>query len=1018
MTSNKYLPILLLVAISILPACRAAGALVLTEDRLDNRPNIILIMADDLGYECLSCNGGESYQTPRLDAMAAEGLRFTQCHSQPVCTPTRVQIMTGRCNSRNYWAFGSLHPKELTFGHVLKAAGYATCITGKWQLSGRGQRFPGTHPDQSGFDEWCLWELDEETRGSRYWNPTIKANGKLVQNTQGKFGPDIFCDYLLDFISRHKTKPFFAYYPMALTHGPTHPTPDTPGYDPATKPKRDAKYFADMVNYTDKIVGRVLDQLEREGLAENTLVLFTGDNGTDKKLTSKFQGRVVQGGKGRKLDVSTHVPLIASWKGTLQSGQVCNNLIDFSDMMPTFCELATAQVPAGLRFDGVSFLPQLRGESGNPKPYIYCFYEKGKYDGDLPDSPDNSPVENSDVPVSEKKAAKQLRKSQPTRWVHDGRWKLLNSGSFFDLKNDPDERSPIPNSEAGREGESKRALFQRVLDEKSANQKVYGPAEVGSGGLKKRMTERQAKEKADGASQPNIVLLLTDDQVYNSLGYTGNKQVVTPNLDQLAADGVVFDSAYDTTSICMASRAQVMTGMYEYKTGCNFSHGPLLRDKWQKSYPVLMRNAGYQTAFVGKFGFAVKDADGNSNYHHNEDLPIDSFDYWCGWPGQGKYSTKENEFFARYAEKYPHVTQAVGAASCDFIKLSQKDDRPFCLSVSFKAPHGPMSPDPAFDDVYADTVWDMPPNYDQKGAAHIPEQAKSGRQYLTINDFEPDRYQKTMRKYHQLIYGIDKAVGMIREELEIQGLAENTVILFLTDNGYNCGAHGFGGKVMPYEEGSRSPMVIFDPRHAVSGQGKHCDALVANIDIAPTMLDLAGLPIPENMDGKTLQPLLDNPEGRVREALLLMNAWGNAPTHELAIVTDQYKYIHWPYSHEMEPKEELYNLTADRFELNNLAISPGHESVLEMMHQLYDKALQTWKNECVPEGNYPLFAKIYDRHLSWDEKLAAMDNRMRRKYLDWRNDNEKNPKNERKPKDNKRKESTENDPQWKRTGQF
>ncbi len=500
--------------------------------------------------------------------------------------------------------------------------------------------------------------------------------------------------------------------------------------------------------------------------------------------------------------------------------------------------------------------------------------------------------------------------------------------------------------------------------------------------------------------RPNIILLLTDDQSYNSLGYAGNTQVKTPNLDRLASDGLIFDAAYDTTSICMASRAQVMTGMYEYKTGCNFSHGPLRRDKWQESYPVLLRKAGYFTGFVGKFGFAVKGEDGDSNYHHNEDIPMDSFDFWCGWPGQGSYKTKENEFFLKYAQQYPHVTQAVGAASRDFIKAAKEDKRPFCLSVSFKAPHGPMSPDPAFDDVYADTAWEEPPNYDQKGAAHIPEQAKSGRQYLTINDFEPDSFQKTMRKYQQLVYGIDVAVGNIREALVHQGLSENTVILFLTDNGYNCGSHGFGGKVMPYEEGSRSPMVIYDPRHPVSGQGKRCKAVVGNIDMAPTMLDLAGLPIPEDMDGRSLRPLLDNPAGRVRESMLLINAWGNAPTHELTVVTEDYKYIHWPYAHEMEPKEELYHLTADRYEMTNLVASPDHSTVLTQMQLHYDQALVIWKNECVPEGNYPLFAKIYNRHLSWDDKLAAMDNRMRRKYLEWRADNKKGSGDE-KPKKEK-----------------
>lgn len=216
-----------------------------------------------------------------------------------------------------------------------------------------------------------------------------------------------------------------------------------------------------------------LEHLEREGLAENTLVLFTGDNGTDKKLTSRFQGRTVRGGKGRHLDVSTHVPLIASWKGTLPAGRVCHDLIDFSDMMPTFVEMAGAVVPEGLTFDGVSFLPQLHGEKGTPKPYIYCYYEKGKYDGEAKENTE-SPLAQTAEMLSDRKLAKQAAKHGPTTWVHDGRWKLLNSGNFYDLNNDPDEQSPIAEGAAGPEGERKRALFRKVLQEKSKIQKEYG----------------------------------------------------------------------------------------------------------------------------------------------------------------------------------------------------------------------------------------------------------------------------------------------------------------------------------------------------------------------------------------------------------------------------------------------------------------------------------------------------------------------------------------------------------------
>jgi arylsulfatase A-like enzyme len=490
---------------------------------------------------------------------------------------------------------------------------------------------------------------------------------------------------------------------------------------------------------------------------------------------------------------------------------------------------------------------------------------------------------------------------------------------------------------------------------------------------------------AKEAKRPNIVLLLTDDQSYRSMGCYGNAQVKTPHLDTLGAAGIIFDAAYDTTAICMASRAQVMTGMYEYKTGCNFSHGPLSMQKWTTSYPVLLRETGYYTGFVGKFGFAVKsDPEANSNYHSNDALPMDTFDEWYGWPGQGSYQTRDNEFVARYADEYPHVTRACGAASRDFIRNAKKKDRPFCLSVSFKAPHGPMSPDPFFDDVYADTVWDEPPNYGEEGAAHLPPQAKSGRQYLQKRDFALDKYQATLRKYHQLVYGIDYAVGMIRAELARQSVADNTVILFLTDNGYSCGAHGMGGKVLPYEEPSRSPMIVYDPRQQGSGTGARVKSVTANIDVAPTVLDLAGIPIPKHMDGKSLMPLLEDPQGKIHDSILLINAWGSAPTHSLAVVTDQYKYIHWPFAQDMDPAEELYHLEKDRMEMVNLYANPERQAVLKRMQKTYDQALTTWQAECVAEGGYPMFAKIFDRHLSWDAKLAAMDSRTQRKYLEWR----------------------------------
>ena len=490
---------------------------------------------------------------------------------------------------------------------------------------------------------------------------------------------------------------------------------------------------------------------------------------------------------------------------------------------------------------------------------------------------------------------------------------------------------------------------------------------------------------ASNRQRPNIVFLLTDDQSYNSLGCMGNRQVKTPHFDELAADGVVFSAHYDTTSICMASRATIMTGKYEYRHGCNFTRGSLTRGQWRRSYPVLLRKAGYYTCFAGKFGFAVTDDPDKSGWNSNDKMPMDSFDVWHGWPGQGSYRTADNEFVARYAEKYPHVTRALGAAAQDFIREASKRRQPFCLSVSFKAPHSPLQPDPEFDDVYADTTWQEPPNYDEPGAAHLPKQAKSGRQYLKIRTFRPPTYQQNMRKYQQQIYGVDYAIGMIRAELKRQGLVDNTIIIATSDNGYNCGSHGFGGKVLPYEEGSRAPLIVYDPRHKSTGKGYRCRSVTGNIDIMPTLLDFAGLPIPGDVDGKSLRPLLSNPDGRVRDVMAILNVWGSIPTHELSVVTQDYKYIYWFFAGEgMKAAEELYDLRNDRYEMNNLADRPERQTILHEMRSLYDLQIERWKKNCVQRSEYPEWGTLLDRSVPWETKEKVIPSRFMRSNPEFR----------------------------------
>ncbi|MGH9338143.1 MAG: sulfatase-like hydrolase/transferase [Acidobacteriota bacterium] len=355
------------------------------------KPNIVLIMADDLGAECLGCYGGTSYRTPHLDVLAASGIRFENAYCTPVCTPSRVQLMTGQYPFHNGWPDGIwtkprdqkfLDPGLFNFAQMLKGAGYATAVAGKWQLA-RFEDRPH-HAAEIGFDEHCLWTWEYETedpnmakeggaRLARYWDPGVWKNGALMENTRGKFGPDIYTDFLLDFMERKKTEPFFVYYPMALTHWPFVPTPDMEGdKDGARRGPEAQKNFAAMVEYMDKLVKRIVDKLDELGIRENTLVLFTGDNGTAQELESGLNGRVISGGKNTLTEEGARVPLIAHWKGITPEGRVSEDLIDFTDMLPTFADMAGARLPAGARIDGRSFLPQLRGQAGNPRDWIYC----------------------------------------------------------------------------------------------------------------------------------------------------------------------------------------------------------------------------------------------------------------------------------------------------------------------------------------------------------------------------------------------------------------------------------------------------------------------------------------------------------------------------------------------------------------------------------------------------------------------------------------------------------------------
>ncbi|MDF1813258.1 MAG: sulfatase [Verrucomicrobiales bacterium] len=467
------------------------------------------------------------------------------------------------------------------------------------------------------------------------------------------------------------------------------------------------------------------------------------------------------------------------------------------------------------------------------------------------------------------------------------------------------------------------------------------------------------------AERPNIIFLFADDQTFDSLGCYGNQDVKTPHIDKLSKEGLTFDHYYNTTAICMASRANVLTGMYEYKTGCNFGKGDLTPEIFAKSYPVLLRKSGYVTAIAGKIGVEVEGVG----------LPEDDFDWWGAGPGQTHYETRKNKSMAKYAARYPHSTLSYGAFGSDFINWANEKKSPFCLSISFKAPHRPVSPDPKFDDVYTDTTFRKPANFGRENGLHFSEQSRQGRQYPRFDSWGyRDNFNEALAKYHQLVYAIDQAVGMIRSAVEQAGIADNTVVIYTSDNGYFNGAHGYGSKVLPYEESTRAPMIIHDPREPES-HGKRTASLSGNIDVAPTILELASVPIPENVDGKSLLPLLKDETTEIHKHLAIMNCWGPQPAQSFGALSDRYKYIYWYYDNDkMDPAEELYDLENDRLELKNLA-ADGNSPALKEMRQYYDSYI-THIGESAQRKAYKDYATLFDRNQPWENKKVLLPKKL------------------------------------------
>jgi|688.fasta_scaffold76685_3 arylsulfatase A len=349
------------------------------------KPNVVFILADDLGVECLSAYGGTSHKTPNIDRLAKEGMRFTKSFSHPFCSPSRGSLLTGRYPFQNGLKVVLhskkqeniyLKPSQPSFPRQLKQHGYATQIVGKWHVSLEHKH---NTIREFGFDHyqtWCIFDEKGE-KTTRFWNPYLMRDDRIIAaEIKNRYGPDVDLEVYLDFIKTNAKakKPFLAYYSTYLPHYPWEPTPDSKEKTyraPNSDHKGDPKYFPDMLAYLDKQIGSMLQTLDDLGIADNTIIIFLADNGTDTGLINQWgEGKSIAGGKGTMTDRGTHVPLLVRWPGKIKAGSVCEDLVDFTDFLPTLCELTGAKLPEP-SIHGRSFAPQLLGQPGQPREWIH-----------------------------------------------------------------------------------------------------------------------------------------------------------------------------------------------------------------------------------------------------------------------------------------------------------------------------------------------------------------------------------------------------------------------------------------------------------------------------------------------------------------------------------------------------------------------------------------------------------------------------------------------------------------------
>ncbi len=875
-------------------------------------PNVVLIISDDQAWGDYGFMGHPHIETPHLDELAAQSLTFTRGYvPDSLCRPSLATIVTGLYPHQHgivgndppppaeiaQLSRGEIrrHPRYLQnrleylhhidgvptiAGRLYDELGYLSHQSGKW-WEGNYRRGGFTHGMTHG----------DRTRGGRHGDEGLTIGRKGMQP-------------VFDFIelAQQEQRPFFVYYAPFLPHTPhTPPQRLLDKYRDKTPHLPVAKYWA-MCEWFDETVGALLGHLDEQGLADDTLVLYVTDNGwINREDASRFAPR----SKKSQYEGGVRTPIMVRWPGHVEPAMDRKHLASSIDLVPTILAATGIEPTDGL--EGINLMDK---DAVAKRQAIFGEI----FEHDIQDMAD---------PVA----------SLRFRWVIEDEWKLIvpypgrEPGAPVELYRITEDENEVRNvaGDHPRVVERLTAKLNTWWDPAAKPQAAVAPP------------KSDAARTSSARPSPNIVFFLSDDQRNDFLGCAGHGIVQTPFLDDLARRGVRFENAFVTTSICAASRATLLTGLWERSHRFTFGTPPIAAELVRRSYPAVLREAGYRTGFVGKFG--VQAAGGGPQEMFDVFEPLNRHPY----------------FKKRPDGSLRHLTDIIGDRAIDFVRDSD-ESTPFCLSVSFNAAHAEDSdkanqyPWPAAEAGFYEDVTIPPPlvstDFWQTLPGFLQDSMHRDRWFWRWDTSE--KYQHNAKAYYRMITGLDRNIGRVLNEAARRGMSENTVVVFMGDNGYYKGSRGLAGKWSHFEESLRVPLIVFDPRLPAGDRGRVDAHMVLNVDVPPTIVSLAGADVPKSYQGRDLMPLVRGETIRPgwRTDFFCEHLFDHPRIPKWEGVRGE-RFVYARYFEHLPEGEFLHDLSTDPQELRNLVDDPAHAKDLDNMRRRCDELRDALGGESV-----------------------------------------------------------------------